>query len=583
VLDAVQCAVAIQQEINARNTALPLQRRMQFRLGIKLGDVIADGERIYGDGINIAARLESLAEAGGICISGTVYDQIASKLPLGYKFLGERTVKNIAKPVRVYRIQLESGPPAVKVSSWHRLGAEPWPKVAFGLMGLLLILGGGLASWQIFVQPSLPVALAPTRETAVLLPDKPSIAVLPFVNMSGDSAQEYFSDGMTEDLITDLSKLAGLFVIARNSVFTYKGKAVKPHQVSQELGVRYIIEGSVRKADDRVRITAQLIDATTGYHLWAERYDRDLQNVFAVQDEIARRITTALAVRLTPKEREHMVQKYTDNVEAWEYFLRGAELYRRYTKEDNAQARELFEKAISLDPQFARAYANLAATHRQDWTYEWTADLPAAEQRAFELAQRSVALDPSLPYGHQQLAYLYVYRLNHEDAIREAEQATQLGGPNYADGQAVLAQVLIYAGEPRKAVPLMEKAMSLDPKPVYYLYHLGQAFYVMGQYEKYQNGDAQKAMEYYQQAETYLKKAMEMNRNHRPSRSHLVAVYMEAPLREQEGRALFAEFPDMRRLININQRRQFAPYKDQWIRDRFIDALSRAGSSGRTP
>jgi adenylate cyclase len=224
----------------------------------------------------------------------------------------------------------------------------------------------------------------------------------------------------------------------------------------------------------------------------------------------------------------------------------------------------------------------LAATHRQDWTYEWTADLPAAEQRAFELAQRSVALDPSLPYGHQQLAYLYVYRLNHEDAIREAEQATQLGGPNYADGQAVLAQVLIYAGEPRKAVPLMEKAMSLDPKPVYYLYHLGQAFYVMGQYEKYQNGDAQKAMEYYQQAETYLKKAMEMNRNHRPSRSHLVAVYMESG-REPEARAIFAQFPDMRRLINISERRSHSPHKDEMIRQKYIDALRRAGSSEVTP
>jgi adenylate cyclase len=272
-----------------------------------------------------------------------------------------------------------------------------------------------------------------------------------------------------------------------------------------------------------------------------------------------------------------MEQQYTDNVEAWEYFMRGAELYRQYTREANAQARELFEKAIGLDPQFARAYANLAATHRQDWTYEWTTDLPAAEQRAFNLAQQSVALDPSLPYGHQQLAYLYVYSVRHEQAIAEAREAVRLGGPSYADGHAALAQMLIYAGQPQEAIELMEKAMSLDPKPVYYRYHLGQAHYVMGQLQKYEMKQDQQAMESYKKAEDYLKQAIEMNRNHRPSRSHLVAVYMESG-RDAEARAIWAEFPDMRRLIDVDKRRQFAPYKNPQLKNLFVAALRKAGS-----
>jgi adenylate cyclase len=569
VVDAVECAVAIQQELQARNSELPAHRRMEFRIGVNLGDVIVDGERIYGDGINIAARLESLAEGGGICIAGSVYEQIKTKLALGYDDMGAQAVKNIAEPVRVYRVRTEPGvadPPASQGKPSVAISRRRGALVA---VALLALLGGGVIVWQLVSDPLSPSRVIPALQAPALsLPDKPSIAVLPFVNISGDPEQEHFSDGMTEDLITDLSRLGGLFVIARNSVYTYKGKAVKPDQVSQELRVRYVLEGSVRKANDRVRITAQLIDAMTGYHMWAQRYDRDLKDIFAVQEEIARRITKELALRLTQEEREHMGLKYTNSVEAWEYFMRGAELYRQYTKESNAQARELFEKAISLDPQFARAYANLAATHRQDWNGRWSQDPQASERQAFDLAQRSVALDPSLPYGHHQLAYLYLYREDHDQAIAEAEQAVKLD-PNDADSYAALAVILAYAGRPQEAIPLMEKAKSLNPKaPVYYFFHLGLAYYVMKQYDK---------------AEENLLEALRITPNYRPARGYLVAVYSETG-RKTEAKKL-AELTTVTKLLKSgNQQlaeehiRRITPYTDLTIRNRLQAAWEEAAS-----
>ena len=339
---------------------------MEFRIGINVGDVIVKGERIYGDGVNIAARLEGLAEPGGICISGTVHDQVKNKLPLGYEYLGEQAVKNITEPVRVYRVQMEPGAstPTVTVGAAPRgrpKGPRYKQKAALAVVIVLLVGVGIVVIRNLYPPPSpgQPQGVAPTipqvevpseKAPTLALPDKLSIAVLPFVNISGDPEQEYFSDGMTEDLITDLSKLSGLFVISRNSVFFYKGKPVKPEQVSRELGVRYVLEGSVRKANNRVRISAQLVDATTGHHLWAERYDRELQDIFVLQDEITQQIVGALEVKLTAGEQERVWRRYTDNVEAYDYFLRGAEYLNRFTHETNVQARQMFEKALELDP-----------------------------------------------------------------------------------------------------------------------------------------------------------------------------------------------------------------------------------------
>ena len=361
VVDAVQCAVAVQKEIQARNTELPETRRMQFRIGINLGDVIEEEDRLYGDGVNIAARLESLAEPGGICVSKTAFDHIETKLPLGYEYLGEQTVKNIAKPVCAYKVQMD---PRVtvkaKAKAEPKKGARRRPMI-IPLVVVLIMTAGAAVFWRFAFPPaSPPVEKASKQQMAFPLPDKPSIAVLPFNNLSGDPAQEYFSDGITEEIITALSKVPKFFVIARNSTFTYKGKPVKVQQVSQELGVRYVLEGSVQKAGDKIRINAQLIDALTGNHLWAERYDRNLNDLFAVQDEITKKIITAMQVKLTEGEQVQAAARSTNNLEAYLKYLQARELLNRGNPQSNALAKQLAEEAIALDPMYSSAYYVLA-------------------------------------------------------------------------------------------------------------------------------------------------------------------------------------------------------------------------------
>jgi len=506
VVDAVQCAVEIQRELKTKNADLPAPQRMEFRIGINVGDIIVEGERIYGDGVNIAARLEGLAAAGGICISGIVYDQVETKLALGYEYLGEQTVKNIAKPVQVYRVQMKVG-------------------------------------------ASTPMA-----------PDKPSIAVLPFVNMSGDPEQEYFSDGITEDLITDLSKLSGLFVISRNSVFLYKGKAVKPEQVSQELGVRYVLEGSVRKAGSRVRITAQLIDATTGYHLWADRYDRDLKDIFAVQDEVTQQIVAALKVKLTGREQGRLGRTPTNNLEAYDCFLRGLEYHAQRTQEANARARQMFERAIALDPQFAVAYAFLGRTYLMELVFQW-AENPQTAERVFSLGQKAVALDDSQPTAHETLAYAYLGKKQHAQAIAEAERALSLD-PNFADAYTTLADILSFAGRPEEAIRLVETAMRLNPSyPASYLWSLGHAYRLAGRYEE---------------AIAALKRVLTRNPDHLTAHVLLAALYSGLG-REAEARTEAAEILRVSPNYSLAVVRQRMPYQDPVELERILDGLRQAG------
>jgi TolB-like protein/class 3 adenylate cyclase len=392
VVDAVESAVEIQQELKAKNAELPENRRMEFRIGINLGDVIEEGERIYGDGVNVAARIEGLAEGGGICISRTAFDQVKNKLKLGYEYLGEHSVKNIAEPVRVYRVLMEPEA-AGKVIGEEKLRPRQWRGVAIGVVAVLIIVAGALAIWNFYFRPAFEPASI--EQMAFPLPDKPSIAVLPFENMSGDPDQEYFSDGITENIITALSKVHNMFVIARNSTFTYKNRAVKIQQVAEDLGVRYVLEGSVQKTGDRVRITAQLIDAITGNHLWAERYDRDLTDIFALQDEITKKIITSLHVELTVGEDARLYGQTTDNFEAYLKFLQGNAHLMRLNKDATILARKMFKEAVALDPNFIFAYVNLAWTHTFDAAYGWAKSRVKSLEAAEEFAQKALSLDDS--------------------------------------------------------------------------------------------------------------------------------------------------------------------------------------------
>ena len=554
VVDAVRGAVEIQQQIRLRNADLPDSRRMRFRIGINLGDVIEEEGRIYGDGVNIAARIEGLAPGGGVCVSGSAYEQIKNKLSLGAEYLGKHEVKNISEPIRVYRLVLE---PGMERPSAARRARPGW--IAFGAVGLVAVGLGGAALWK-FSIPSVPPVTAPTRTGNLELPDIPSIAVLPFDNMSGDPEQEYFSDGITEDLTTGLSKVSGLFVIARNSAFAYKGKSMKIETVGRELGVRFVLEGSVRKVGDRVRITAQLIDVSTGYHLWAERYDRELEEIFSLQDEVTQRIVTALAVQLTDDETGRVARTHTVSTEAYEYTLRGMEYRNRKTHSANELSREMFRKAVELDPEYAEAYSGLAHAYLMDWIFGWDRSERALEKAA-ELANRAIALDPALSTGHALLGHVFLWKKDHYRAVEAMETAIGLD-PNDADGYAGLAEVLCWAGNPGEAVDLIKKAMRLNPAyPDVYVWTLAHAQYLTRRY-----GEAVQS----------FREMLHRSPDFQSARIYLIAIDVEQGRIEQareQVAALKSEGPD----ISEEGWEHRLPYKNQAILDRLYDALRVAG------
>jgi len=482
VVDAVQCAVAVQKEIQARNEELPENRRMQFRIGINLGDVIQEEERIYGDGVNIASRLESLAEPGGICISKTAFDHIESKLPYGYEFLGDQTVKNIAKPVGAYRVMLEprvtiaeEKEAAEVISFWRRKAT-----IAGAIAVLVVIIG--VAVWSFYLRPP-PIEPASMEKMAYLLPEKPSVAVLPFVNMSDDPKQEFFSDGLTDQIIASLSKVHELFVIARNSTFAYKGKPVKVQQVAEDLGVRYVLEGSVRKSEDKLRVTVQLIDALKGHHLWAGQYDREMKDIFAVQDDITMQILKALQVQLTAGPMG-VKAKGTQNLQAYLKFLEAVSVYLQFTRDGNIRARQLFEETIAIDPEYASAYAMLGIVHQTDMAMGLGKSRRESQEKATQYAKKAQSLDDKNYIGHIAMVGSYVGKRDYENAVKEARKAISLA-PGAAWPNASLARVLCFSGRSHEAVDYFEKAIRIDPFPSPgYNLELGYAYFLTGNYEE---------------------------------------------------------------------------------------------------
>ena len=558
VVDAVECAVEIQKELKTRNAELPENRIMEFRIGINLGDVIEEEERIYGDGVNIAARLESLSEAGGICISGTAFDQVKNKLSVGYQYLGKQTVKNITEAVRTYKVLMEPKA-AGKVIGEEEPKPTRWAWKAVAAVAVLVLVAGGLV-WN-FYWRAPKIVPASKEKMAFPLPDKPSIAVLPFVNMSGDKEQEYFSDGLTEEIITALSKTPKLFVIARHSTFTYKGKPVKVPQVAEELGVQYVLEGSVRKSEDRVRITAQLIDALKGHHLWAERYDRTMKDILAIQDEITKKIVTALQVKLTEGEQARVYGKGTDNLEAYLKVMEANWLLLQSTKEGVIKARQCAEEAISLDPTYASAYSTLGLYHIIEMWLGLSKSPKESVTRAIELYQKAIALDSLLPHARIRLGYIYAAMIRqHDKGIAEGEKALALA-PNSADIVNLYAIILTYAGRWDEAIPLFREAIRLNPKPPNNYYrHFAVVLRETGQYDE---------------AISLLKKAIEQEPNDSLAYLVLTTVYSYAG-RQEEARAAAAEVLKLNPKFRIEQLPQ-GTHRDLAVVEHENEALRKAG------
>jgi adenylate cyclase len=564
VVDAVQCAVEIQQVLRAKNNLLPEDRRMDFRIGINLGDVIEEGETIYGDGVNIASRLESLAEAGGICISESAYQQIENKLPLRYDYMGEHEVKNIAKPVRVYRARIESEAAPSKLGEEKKPVGKRVSKAVLAIIAVVVI-AGAVILYQFVLRPSpSKTEVASKEKMALPLPDVPSIAVLPFVNMSEDPKQEFLCDGMTEEIITHLSKVPGMFVIARNSTFTYKGKPVKVKQVSEELGVRYVMEGSLQRSGDRVRITAQLIDALKGDHLWAESYDRDLKDIFALQDEITMKILTATQVKLAGGDvssAEKYAEKYYKGKQGLDCYLKLTEAYgyyRRWNISDNNVGRRMVEEAIAKCPENPSGYVALGWVYQHDYWLGNTKSTQETLEKCIELAQKALAMDDSIAGAHSLLSNIYSTKGEHDKAIAEGERALALN-PNI-QSLSSYARTLRVAGRPAEAIPIFQKAIRLNPFADSSLYReIGHALRDTGGFEE---------------AVSAYKKAIEISPKDISAHMNLAGTYIVLG-QEKEAHAEAAEVLRIDPKFSVDSYKKLLP--DTPGTEKYISTLRKAG------
>ena len=515
VLDALSSAIAIQTEIGRRNVDIPANQRVQFRIGVNLGDVIEDRGDIYGDGVNVAARLESLADPGGICISESVRTAIGKKLEYSFEFMGEQSVKNIEEPVRVYRVGLGTD---------NRVTPGETP--------------------------------APGLEP----PGKPSIAVLPFTNMGGDPDQEYFSDGITDDIITALSRISGLLVVARHSTMGYKGKAVDIKRVGREQGVRFVLEGSVRTSGNRVRVTAQLADATTGHYRWADRYEGNLDDIFSVQDDITQKITVEMRVQLTIGEKARIRAGGTKSVEAWGLIVRADELNNRFVREDNLESRRLAKEALSIDPDYASAWTELGWTHWQDAFFGWTDSRDHSVAEARSAAHKALDLENELPNALALLGFVHQLNGEHDLAVELTEKSVALA-PSDAENAAEFAHALTFAGKPNEAVEMFNRAIRLSPiYPAWYLISLGACYYSMNKLDL---------------AIEKLEDAIAMEPEPAFARIYMTSALVEAG-KMDEAEQIAREVMRIERSFSVRNW-QGVQFKNAEIRERMTTSLRKAG------
>jgi TolB-like protein/class 3 adenylate cyclase len=550
-VEATRCAVEIQEELAQRNAGLPAERRLEFRIGINLGDVIVEGDDLFGDGVNVAARLQALADPGGVYVSGGIYDQIKGKLPFGYEFLGEQQVKNIVEPVRIYRLARD--PAMVR----RRRAARRRRRWAVAAGAALMIITAGVLIWQLM--PLLASSLPRLTGSVAPLASRASIAVLPFANQGDRADEDYFSDGITEDIITALNRFSDLTVKSWSSVLPYKDQAVTPEQLVRDLRVQYVVDGSVRRAGDRLRVTARLSDAEQGALLWSERYDQAIDDIFAVQDEIARRIVRTLALEVTNLEQERASAKPTDNLDAYDYYLRGRREYRKFDRPANFRAQEMFQKAIELDPSYADAHAALAWTHSKAAELGWTVRPDKALEAARDLAQTALRLDPSNVSAHVVLAIIHSYDKNFDLALAELERAHELN-PNSSEYQSDRGWVLLLAGRSADAIEPLEKVLRADPNPKPNAFNnLAMAYYFQGRYDD---------------AIVTLEGAIGRHPQHLPLYIALAAAYAEAGRLDEAERAA-AEV--LHRYPFFEADLYGEAFRDPAERERIRSSLRRAG------
>ena len=563
-INAVNSAIEIQKELESRNSKLPDKRRMDFRIGINLGDIVHREERIYGDGVNVAARIESLAEPGGICISRGVFDQVKRKVKQGFEYLGEHNVKNILEPVRIYRVLLTPKYEGKVIGEPVRHPAKI-KKLHIVSITLILLCSAALL-WLVYPRQT-DIEPASVDKMSFPLPDKPSIAVLPFVNISGDPDQDYLSDGISEAIIGALSNIPRFFVIARNSSFTYKGKSVKIQQVAEELGVQYVLEGSVQRSGDMLRVTAQLIDALKGYHLWSERYDFKVDDLLAVQDKIALSVIVEAQVKLTEGEQVRLLKKETSDLKAYILFIHAMAYYQKTNREDMFKARQLFEEAIQIDPVFSGAYRMVSATHMWDFYRKWSQDPDRSWQLCVDYAEKAFMLDKESSPSLHLLSAIHEQQGDHDQAIALAQRAVEMT-PNNASGLTALAGRLFTAGRYAETIPLQEQAGRLNPFPhASYFRNLGLYYWFTGQFGK---------------TIAACRKALDIDPEDITTYRNMAAAYTVLG-KDEEAHSATANVLRLEPDFTIREHFENMPWRDRDGMQRFMDALRRAGLPENPP